>query len=443
MKPWIPAWLRGTVQAFFRTEGGIEGKEITKPSNPASGRRLIYPKTGGWYDLSSAGAESLLGNVVGPASATDGNLALFDGTTGKLIKDGGALNIMDVVGGRLDLVDATNIKWRFLTSNQIKLYNTSWELVKVTTEPTAANTANDLAGTALAVSKVYDVFATYSSATAFTLEFSRWASSGAGDCDRIGNYSDSTGHYTPGDRVAYGSPLHDYVCLVANDHSDPKLPTNGTYWLDNGVENTGSDFCGLYQKDGVWVSGNDATHLKKRWLGVVYTYNNGGTVNFKNEKKYRYISNFYNEGAVPIGVDCPYTGTTNDDGIGTSWEKWNTKGGGGDYDNYLVSCVTKKAYLNCFAPIGAWGGHGIGLGIGLDSGTVPTTKTFFYNNNASVIYSVGSVSIETDVLGYHYLSPLQICDLGTNAFISFWGNAASQPSFVSTNGILLDRGDCL
>lgn len=31
------------------------------------------------------------GNVVGPASATDGHLAVFDGTTGKLIKDGGAV----------------------------------------------------------------------------------------------------------------------------------------------------------------------------------------------------------------------------------------------------------------------------------------------------------------------------------------------------------------
>jgi hypothetical protein len=30
------------------------------------------------------------GDVVGPSSATDGNLAVFDGTTGKLIKDGGA-----------------------------------------------------------------------------------------------------------------------------------------------------------------------------------------------------------------------------------------------------------------------------------------------------------------------------------------------------------------
>lgn len=31
------------------------------------------------------------GDVVGPASATDGNLAVFDGATGKIIKDGGAI----------------------------------------------------------------------------------------------------------------------------------------------------------------------------------------------------------------------------------------------------------------------------------------------------------------------------------------------------------------
>jgi hypothetical protein len=31
------------------------------------------------------------GNVVGPSSATDGHLAVFDGTTGKLLKDGGAV----------------------------------------------------------------------------------------------------------------------------------------------------------------------------------------------------------------------------------------------------------------------------------------------------------------------------------------------------------------
>lgn len=77
----------------------------------------------------------------------------------------------DVVGGRLDLVSATSIKWGFQNSNHIRLFNPTsekWELVQVTTEPTIDNTDLDLNGTALAVDKIYDVFAEYSSGTAFT-----------------------------------------------------------------------------------------------------------------------------------------------------------------------------------------------------------------------------------------------------------------------------------
>ena len=41
-----------------------------------------------WQPVTLAGGT---GDVVGPASSTDGHLALFDGTSGKLIKDGGAV----------------------------------------------------------------------------------------------------------------------------------------------------------------------------------------------------------------------------------------------------------------------------------------------------------------------------------------------------------------
>ena len=41
-----------------------------------------------WKQLCSSGG--ITGDVIGPASATDGNIALFDGTTGKLIKNGPA-----------------------------------------------------------------------------------------------------------------------------------------------------------------------------------------------------------------------------------------------------------------------------------------------------------------------------------------------------------------
>ena len=51
----------------------------------------FYSATGS--DLDNFGASlagSGSGDVVGPGSAVDGNMAVFDGTTGKLIKDGGA-----------------------------------------------------------------------------------------------------------------------------------------------------------------------------------------------------------------------------------------------------------------------------------------------------------------------------------------------------------------
>ena len=44
-----------------------------------------------YYGASAIGGSGGLGDVVGPSSAVDGGVALFDGTTGKLIKDGGAL----------------------------------------------------------------------------------------------------------------------------------------------------------------------------------------------------------------------------------------------------------------------------------------------------------------------------------------------------------------
>jgi len=50
--------------------------------------------------LKSGGGGGGSGDVVGPASATDGHLAVFDGATGKLIKDGGAVPS----GGDLELV---------------------------------------------------------------------------------------------------------------------------------------------------------------------------------------------------------------------------------------------------------------------------------------------------------------------------------------------------
>lgn len=59
---------------------------------PTSTDDLLVTPTGGTQGrLADKLAVSGSGDVVGPASAADGHLAVFDGTTGKLIKDGGAV----------------------------------------------------------------------------------------------------------------------------------------------------------------------------------------------------------------------------------------------------------------------------------------------------------------------------------------------------------------
>jgi hypothetical protein len=85
---------------------GVDGELITWDS---SGVASTVPTGGSGQVLTSNGAGTTptfqtvsgTGDVVGPASSTDGNFSLFDGATGKLIKDGpsvGALASSDTIG---------------------------------------------------------------------------------------------------------------------------------------------------------------------------------------------------------------------------------------------------------------------------------------------------------------------------------------------------------
>jgi hypothetical protein len=54
------------------------------------GHAIAAPSTAGIVRWTGAAWEYATTYVVGPSSVTDGNMAVFDGTTGKLLKDGGA-----------------------------------------------------------------------------------------------------------------------------------------------------------------------------------------------------------------------------------------------------------------------------------------------------------------------------------------------------------------
>jgi hypothetical protein len=79
----------------------IEGAEQgTTPITPASGRRKLYARSDGWYEVDSAGtARKFSGDVTGAASVLGDEIALFNLTTGKIIKAATGTGFVKVVNG--------------------------------------------------------------------------------------------------------------------------------------------------------------------------------------------------------------------------------------------------------------------------------------------------------------------------------------------------------
>jgi hypothetical protein len=78
-----------TTAAAAPTAGNLLAGELAINTNDG---KLYYEDSSGVVQVlaTKAGAS---GDVVGPASATDGNLAAFDGTTGKLIKQAATVTV--------------------------------------------------------------------------------------------------------------------------------------------------------------------------------------------------------------------------------------------------------------------------------------------------------------------------------------------------------------
>ena len=85
-RPAAPNLFPGTVGFYYCTDVGSE--------------KLTAWDGSVWADIAGGGGT---GDVVGPASSVDGNLAVFDGVTGKLLKDGGAPNTYTGTAGSITL----------------------------------------------------------------------------------------------------------------------------------------------------------------------------------------------------------------------------------------------------------------------------------------------------------------------------------------------------
>jgi hypothetical protein len=110
---------------------GTNANRLLFTPNPASGSKVLYI----WYTTDTLNtyiwngsawvqiSGSSLGDVVGPSSAVDGEIALYDGTTGKLIKRATGTGPVQVTSGVFSVdSDATFLKKKVqnLTNAQIK-----------------------------------------------------------------------------------------------------------------------------------------------------------------------------------------------------------------------------------------------------------------------------------------------------------------------------------
>jgi hypothetical protein len=169
----------------------------------------------------------------------------------------------NVVGGRLERTSDTVLTWSYFLSDSIGLFDGSvWIIVTPSTNPTLSNTATDLNGVTLTYDKNYDIFAQYSSGTAFTLVAKQWS----GDTSR---------GYT------------------------------------------------LYRKDGIYVYDSSADGVKRRWLGTIRLRNNGGVASFTDQKDKRFINNFYNKQRKTFGKSNPYSSNTSIATSTSAWRRWN------------------------------------------------------------------------------------------------------------------------
>jgi len=284
---------------------------------------------GGWITGLSGGTDGSVGFLsaatAGAITTTEPDPALYISkpiivytgtTTGIVLNMRGltqsavsAASVVDVVGGRLEYVSTTSMKYGFLHNNQFISHNgTDLRLVKLAAEPTLSSTANDIAGVAQTYDIIYDVFALDDSDTAFSLIGRKWAVSTAGSSSRTAVWVTSTA-YKKGDVRSNGTPAHYYLCKHDHTSGASTEPGVGASWADEwtdlGVANGSNVGEGLYRQDGIWVLGpndigtNPIDGRRYRWLGTFRCINSSGA-KFAMGSQQCFISNFYNQDAWPL-----------------------------------------------------------------------------------------------------------------------------------------------
>lgn len=306
--------------------------------------------------------------IIGPNSVTSGNLAVWDGPSGKILKDGGAPGngggtiFHKIVGGRLTpesanpipLTGYTNANRVYYTpyiSNQISLYNTgtsAWEV------HTFANTTSVVPST---TNTMYDVFG-YDNSGTFALEHVAW--------------------------------------------------TNDT-----------TRATALADQDGIYVKSGDAS---RRYLGSFRT--NAATGNTSDEDNRRLIWNYYNR----LPRRLKRVETTDWTYNGSAYRYANNSSS--NRVEFVVGVEEEPVYtyLSIWSDGGASGPNPTPVAFGLDwtsggaGGFLESDIAVPFYSNTSVAGPATAVFYDTVAEGYHYLAWLERD--GSTTTINFYSNTS-------------------
>jgi hypothetical protein len=174
----------------------------------------------------------------------------------------------------------------------------------------------------------------------------------------------------------------------------------------------------------VLVSDSSTTGKKRRWLGIIYTYNynNSGTVNFKDDVNYRFISNFYNKKnkIVSVNMSTSYWSYST-----ATWRELNN--GTGLTRGHMVVC--SSCNIKCSGSMNMYNSGTLGwgaLGWGWNTSSSPEVQGFFYIGG-----TIGNVHVPFDAtiisaFGFNFLTLLEWSTIS----MTFNGNAYTRATCI-------------
>lgn len=408
-------------------------------ATPATGKTAVYVKTDGKvYAKDDAGTEYNLtasgsGDVVGPASSVDSEIALFNSTTGKLIKSATTTGIVKATSG---VIGAASAGTDYVAPGALTSSGLTQATAKLIGRTTAGTGAHEEISVGTGLSLSAGTLSSTSAGSASTNDFRLTLTTGTpvttADVTAAG-----TIYCTPykGNQIALYSGSAWNVRTSAEFSLALSGLTSGkpydVFCYDNGGTptleflvwtNDTTRATALAYQDGILSKSGDTT---RRYLGTFYTTS---TTTTESSVANRYLWNYYHRvdrRMVRNESTASWTYTTN------TWRQANASSS--NQLNFVIGVSEDAVTVHAAgAARNSSAQQTAFIGIGLDSTTTNSATLMPYANvfsTTSHYVALNAEYIGTPSAGRHYLAWLEI-DVTATGTTTWAGNQDSSISGI-------------